>query len=230
MIESSRTKKIQQELRSMILIDEDFKPGDKLPNENELAQKFDVSRPVIREAIKALEAQGVLIAKHGSGTYVSEYPGFSNDPLGFSDIQDKTKLLENWYEARKALESEVVRMVVKNATDEDLDVIKYWVEKIELSIQYGDKEFLKTDRKFHIALANATHNPIMERLMIVLMQSFYYSVADSLEVKWYYSAMENALKHHRRILQSLMERDEVGAILAMRSHMVQATTDLLSTK
>lgn len=226
MIEISRSKQIQQELRALILIEEKYKPGEKLPNENALSLSFNVSRPVIREVIKALEAQGVLETKHGSGTFVTDYPGFSNDPLGLSDLQDKTSLLKNWYEARKAVESEVVRMVVANATEEDIQLLKQCVKEVETAIKYGNKEFLKSDRKFHIALACATHNPVMERIVIVLMRSFYYSITDFLELNWYDSAMENAQLHHNRILQSVIERDDVGAVLAIRSHMAQALKDL----
>ena len=88
MLEISRSKKIQRELRSLILVKEQFKPGEKLPTENSLAKSFNVSRPMIREAIKALEAQGVLVTKHGSGTFVADYPGFSNDPLGLPSLQE----------------------------------------------------------------------------------------------------------------------------------------------
>lgn len=226
MLEISRSQKIQRELRSMILVDEKFKPGEKLPTENSLAKSFNVSRPMIREAIKALEAQGVLITKHGSGTFVTDFPGFSNDPLGLSDLKDKTSLLKHWYEARMAIESEVIRMVVHNALEEDIKALEECVKEVDNAINYGDKEFLKKDRKFHIALAYATHNPIMERIVIVLMRSFYYSITDSLELNWYNSAMKNAQLHHQRILQAIIDRDDAEAVLAIRSHMNQALRDL----
>ena len=65
----------------------------------------------------------------------------------------------------------------------------------------------------------------MERIVIVLMRSFYYSITDSLELTWYKSAMENAHLHHQRILKAIIERDDVGAMLAIRSHMNQALHD-----
>lgn len=226
MIESSRSKKIQQDLRSMILIDEEFKAGDRIPTEYELAEKYQVSRPIVREAIRALEAQGMLVTRHGSGTYVSDHPGFSNDPLGLSDISDKTLFLEKWYEARQVIETDVVRLIIENATEEELSHLKDMVDQTEESIKKGDKEFLNTDRKFHIALASATHNSIIERLMIVMMQSFYYSIADSLRITWYKSGMENAMVHHRQIIKSLYDRDVEAAKEAVRSHMAQAIRDI----
>lgn len=226
----SRSEQIRQKLRSMVLVEGIFKPGEKLPTEIVLAQQFEVSRPVIREAIKSLVAQGVLETRRGSGTYVTDDPGFSDDPLGLSDILDKTTLLKDWYETRKAVESEVVRMVVANATTEDLADLKKCVEETELAIRYGDTEFLKSDRDFHIMLASATHNTVMERLMIVLMDSFYYSMIDTLSRDWIQSAMENAKFHHNRILQAIIERDDVSATLAIRSHMYQALTDLEARK
>ncbi len=210
----------------MILEEKLYKPGEKLPTENELSLQFKVSRPVIREAIKALVAQGVLETRRGTGTFVTDHPGFSSDPLGLADISDRTTLLKDWYETRKAVESEAIRMVVSNATIEDITELRKCVEETELAIFYGDSEFLKSDRKFHITLARLTHNNVMERLVTVLMHSFYYNMTDMLNQDWVKSAMENSKFHHNRILQSIIERDTDGAVLAIRSHMFQAMSDL----
>ena len=225
-MEKSRVETIFESLRSMVLSEKKMEPGEKLPNEMELARHFHVSRPVIREAIKALVAQGVLETRRGSGTYVKENPGFSNDPLGFGDIGDKTTILKDWYMARRSVESEVVRMVAENATEEDLAELQASVEAVDLAIRYGDAEFLKNDRQFHILLARATHNSVMERLVIVLMQSFYYSMTDHQDAEWVGYAKSNAQLHHHRIVKALKERDAVGAVLAIRSHMSQALEDL----
>ena len=225
-MEKSRVEQIRESLRTIILEENGMKPGEKMPTEMELARCFDVSRPVIREAIKALVAQGVLVTRRGSGTYVRENPGFADDPLGLSDIQDKTSVLRDWYVTRRAVESEVVRMAAKQATGEDLAQLRACIEDVDLAIRSGDTEFLKSDRKFHILLARATHNAVMERLVIVLMQSFYYSMTDHLNRTWSGYAMENARVHHERIVQAIAERDAVSAVLAIRSHMTQALADL----
>ena len=225
-MEKTRSSQIQEIIRNLVLADQEYKPGDKLPNENILSHQFGVSRPVIREALKALVAQGVLETHHGSGTFVTENPGFSKDPLGFSDIQDKSQLLRDWYETRRVIESEAIRMVVEKATEEDIEKLKNCALELEFAIQSGDSAFLKNDRKFHILMAAATHNSVMERVIIVLMRSFYYSITDQLPATWINSARENSLINHQRIMQSIIERDEVGASLAIRSHMTQALKDL----
>lgn len=225
-MEKSRVEQIREKIRTIILEEKGMKPGEKIPTEMELARSFDVSRPVIREAIKALVAQGMLETRRGSGTYIRENPGFADDPLGLSDIRDKTSILRDWYITRRAVESEVVRMAAEHATAEDLTDLRACIEDVDLAIRSGDTEFLKSDRKFHILLARSTHNSVMERLVIVLMQSFYYSMTDHLNGTWSSYAMENARLHHERIVQSIAERDAVGAVLAIRSHMTQALADL----
>ena len=225
-MEKSRVEQIRESLRSTILHEKRIKPGEKIPAEMELSRQYNVSRPVIREAIKALVAQGVLETRRGSGTYVRENPGFADDPLGFADITDRTSILRDWYVTRRAVESEVVRMVVENATEKDLADLRACIDEVDLAIRSGDPEFMKRDRKFHILLARATHNSVMERVVIVLMQSFYYSVIDDLSSEWAGLAMENACIHHERIVRSIEEQDAVGAVLAIRSHMTQALADL----
>lgn len=228
MQELSMSMRIANELTSTIVNDVASFDSRRLPNEKDLCNMFSVSRQVIREALKILEARGVINIVHGSGCYISNSPGIIDDPLGlqFMNIENKRKILNDWYLTRRNLETYIVRLVVQNATDEEIEKIINKQMAVESQIKLGKKVFLKTDREFHIELAKASHNIIVERTTICLQQSFYYNVVNSDEVVYGEQVFQNALIHHKRIVDSIVNRDEDGAVFAMRSHMTQAMKDI----
>ncbi len=85
------SQKVAEDIRQMIL-DKDLKPGDKLPNEIELTATINVSRSTIREAIKILVSTNVLEVKRGRGTFVTDNPGVSKDPLGVEFMEEENLL------------------------------------------------------------------------------------------------------------------------------------------
>ena len=87
-----------QKVKTMI-IQRDMKPGDRLPTETELAERFGVSRSTLREAMKFLRAENVVVIRQGSGTFVSAGTGIGEDPLGLH-FTNQEKLLENLFETR----------------------------------------------------------------------------------------------------------------------------------
>jgi len=86
------SQSIADQISDMIFLEKKYKPNDKLPNENKLAEEMGVSRTTIREAVKILVANGVLTIDRGRGTFVTAQPGAQNDPFGISYIEDKKKL------------------------------------------------------------------------------------------------------------------------------------------
>ena len=100
-----------------------FEPGQQLPKEAELAARFNVSRTALREAIKKLEAENILIIRRGVGTFVSEDFGLGIDTSGLSYEELQRQLLNNWYEARLIWEVPSMALVVKHATREEIEAI-----------------------------------------------------------------------------------------------------------
>ena len=84
---------VAEKISTMILTERRFRPGDKLPNERDFAEELGVSRTSIREALKLLNANGMLEIRRGVGAFVRETPGIPRDPLGLSQIEDKKKLM-----------------------------------------------------------------------------------------------------------------------------------------
>ena len=97
--ERNLPQKISEDIISFIL-NEHLQPGDKLPNEAHLAKELNIGRSSLREAMKLLASRNIVTIKQGSGTYVASSPGVVDDPLGFTFIPDKKKLVQDLLEVR----------------------------------------------------------------------------------------------------------------------------------
>lgn len=224
--DKSLSESVAEHLRNMILLEGKYEPNERLPNERALAEQMGVSRPCIREAIKLLVASGIITIRRGVGTFVSENPGILPDPFGFNMIGNQKKLLSDWYNVRMILEGEAVKMVVENATDEEIEKIKQLDEEEKKLIKDNDKDFIAADQKFHKALANATHNDVMKKILPSLHEWMYFGIISANENLLSQGLKNNAFENHARILKFIFLRDGEGAKLAMRYHMLQALNDL----
>ena len=230
------SEQIATRMRGMIFDQQRFRPGDRLPDERSLAVEMGVSRTSLREAIKTLAAEGVLVIRRGVGTFVSETPGQLRDPFGFAFAQDKKKLLEDWYQVRLIIESEAMELVAKNATDEELRALEDLARRqSELAASGGSdggrtdtycQSFMELDRAFHSALAAATHSAVMGRVLPALHEWVYFGAAIGEYPRLSPQMEENARKSHLSIARFLKLRDGKGANLAMRYHMLQALEDV----
>lgn len=194
--------------------------GTRLPAERELAIKYGVSRPTVREAIIALEVQGLVEVRVGSGAYVCRLPG-DQESSGFNVSAFELT------EARLMFEGEAAALAATQITDEELAAVEQLVRDIarENNDPRGSE---KADREFHIAIARATRNK---------------AIADTVERLWELrsSSPEAALLHekartanikpvvdeHSAILDALRARDPSGARAAMRNHLTQVIDSLL---
>lgn len=225
--EHSLSENVAENLKNMILIEKKYKPNEKLPNERALAEQMGVSRPCVREAIKFLVASGVLTIRRGVGTFVSDNPGVVPDPFGFNQIENQKKLLSDWYNVRMILEGEAMKMVVENATDEEIETIRRFAEEEKQFIIEDNKAFVASDQKFHKALAYATHNDIMIKILPSLHEWMYFGIISN---NYEYLAPDlkaNAYENHDKIIKFILMRDGEGAKLAMRYHMLQGLKDLI---
>lgn len=218
---------IANQISDMIFIEKKYKPMDKIPNEKMLAEELGVSRTTIREAVKMLVANNVLTIQRGRGTFVTSNPYKQNDPFGISYLKDKKNLVLNWFEMRLILEPANVRLVVDRASHEEIqEIVKYERETAEL-IKSG-KPYSETDKKFHSAIAKATHNNVIE-LMLPAIEA---AVKDAIITATYAGtdklSAENALINHQYIADFIEKRDADGAALAMYLHIKRGITDLES--
>nr|WP_304052308.1 FadR/GntR family transcriptional regulator [Enterocloster clostridioformis] len=166
-----------------IIIEGSLKPGDRIPNEQELMETYHTSRSTIREAIKSLVSRGTLEIRRGKGTFVCQLPGMTDDPLGlnFLGIDNLNPYL---YEARLIFEPEICGLSAKRATVQEIRIL----QKLSDSIDELDKDLHgqeteiqviqqlhEKDKAFHIMLCRTCHNPVLERMMPIIIQSISVS-------------------------------------------------------
>lgn len=216
---------VANQISDMIFLQNRYKPNDKLPNENKLAEELGVSRTTIREAVKTLVANGVLTIQRGRGTFVTSQPNAPNDPFGISYIEDKKKLVHNWFEMRLILEPANVRLVVERASDEEIqEIISYEKEARDLIL--AGKSFAEADQRFHAAIAKATHNSVIELMMPAIVTAISDAINTAVYVGTEERSIENALTNHRNIANFIEQRDADGAALAMYCHIKRGITDI----
>lgn len=197
-----------------------YSPGDKLPSERELADEFRVSRPTIRDAMIALEFQGLVEARQGSGVYVTATVPLPEEPTEF-----EVSALE-WTEARRLFEGEACALSAAVVTQEQLTTLERLVN--EMASNTNDEEVERLEREFHMAVALATGNAAIavgsEELWLLRQQS-----APCVSMLRRVRTMgSNFVAEHRQIVAALRERDSKAARHALHSHLAQVIDSLLT--
>ncbi|MGB4586848.1 MAG: FadR/GntR family transcriptional regulator [Rectinemataceae bacterium] len=211
--EKRRSQEVATHLKELIL-DEKLKPGDKLPSELELCGLFSVSRPTIREAVKTLVSQGILDIHRGKGTYVSQMPGIAEDPLGLDFIMSPNLRLA-LIQARLIIEPGVARLAAQTADDRDIEKIAICVRDME-EIVYQHKVGINVELNFHRSIAEATKNPIIIRLIPIIMDSIVKTYKDAPRTS---EDHRHAFEEHRIIYEAIAARDPERSFDAMHSHL-----------
>ncbi|MFH1002318.1 MAG: GntR family transcriptional regulator, partial [bacterium] len=143
-----------------------LKPGDKLPPEQVLAEKFGTSRPSVREALSSLEILGITESRGGKGNFIKNNFNFPLYEQKFRELEEEESPFE-LLEARKAVEIEIAELAAKKATKEDTDAIYESLHKMEGSMS-NIPEMMGFDREFHMNIARAAHNNLLFSIMTYL--------------------------------------------------------------
>lgn len=214
------SQSVADNILSMITIEKNFSIGDKLPNELDLAEELNVSRTTLREAIRILVALDILEIQRGKGTYVKEN--------AFKKQQDLEKLsnikvnAKDLYEMRLIFEPEAAYYAALRATDSELKRILEFGKKVEKEIR-NHQDRTEDEHSFHKAIAQATHNEFMNKLMPILYQAISKGVYLSLQSD---KAIEDTINDHRVIMEFLSQRNAEGAKNAMKIHIMHAMKEL----
>jgi len=218
---------VAETISKMIFLQNRFLPGDRIPSETYLAKELKVSRTSIREAVRLLIAKGILEIQRGKGTFVTASPSATDDLLNISMIEDHRLLVRDWLEFRLILEPESARLATARASAEELDAIEHY-ERLSFAHMHESDLFYEADTQLHIAIAKATHNQVIERLVPFLQDS----VAEARQRSHYIGkdspdpVVKNAGITHREIVHYMRRRDVDGAGIAMAYHIKRAMLDL----
>ncbi len=207
-------KEITTRLLDMIR-EKALRPGDQLPPERELAAMMGVSRPSLREALRALALMNVLDIRQGSGTYVSSLDtSLLIEHLDFVFSLDDSTFLE-LFEARKILEAGIVALAAKKVTDKEINTLQEIVTRSTEDI--NDLEaFLLNDRELHEAITHVADNPILTRFMVSLSKLGLASRSRTVRIP---GVAEQTIEDHQCIVAALRDRDPEQAKTAMLEHL-----------
>lgn len=197
-----------------LIRDGQLRPGQRLPAERELAERFQVSRASLREAIRALEIEGLVVIRAGAGTFVSE-EGFdaAMDVLA-RRLAAERESLADVAELRGILEPQVAALAALRATPEDVERMGRILAEQQQQIASGESG-ARADTAFHSAVAAASHNEAVTRLGVMLVDLLAPVRDESLQTP---QRSARSLRSHRTILAAIREGDAETARAAMTHH------------
>jgi len=196
--------------------------GSRLPAERELCAEYGASRPAVREALIALEVQGYIDIKVGSGAYVRRLPVKEDHP-GFAITAFELT------ETRLAFEGEAAALAAKQITDEEIAKLESLLEDMAAE-NLRPKVTEDADREFHMTIARATRNAGIVLTIEELWRLRSTSPACALlHAKARSAKIRPVVAEHQRIVDALRARDPQGARAAMRAHLAEVMDHLLFT-
>lgn len=207
----------------------ELKPGDKLLSERELADRLQVSRVSVREAIRSLEMLGFIEIRHGEGTFVRDTN--ADDvirPLAMFLAVERGSLLD-MFEVRRIFETSTAALAAERATDDEIEHIGHLLDKMKDSIRRGDSEKGEEyDAGYHYAVAEATHNNLLIKLLRTVHEEWSKAVSAGSQQLLLDSANngQKIIDQHTRVLEAIKAHDPATASQAMLDHVTFAEREL----
>jgi GntR family transcriptional repressor for pyruvate dehydrogenase complex len=192
-----------------------LKPGDKLPPERDLAERFQVSRSSVRDAIRVLELMGLVRSRQGEGTVVREVSAeLLTVPLS-SLLLSKSGLISELLEVRRILEPPIAARAAERATTDEVTDLAQILKRQREKMLRGESA-VEEDTEFHYAIAVAARNTVVRKVVDLLMDILQDSRSRSLDVA---GRLQKSYSGHRRILRAIEQHDASGAESAMLLHL-----------
>lgn len=206
-------RQIADQIRALIVAG-DAAPGERLPAERELARRLRVSRPSLREALIALEVEGLLDVRVGSGIYVLR-PGAGRKSVELDGASGPFEVIR----ARWMIEGECASLAATHGTASQLRAIRKAHSDLQKEARRHHNP-LGADRAFHVRIAQATGNSALELVVQTLWDQRVGPLYRALEVKLEYPAMAaETLREHDAVLEAILARKPAAARAAMHRHM-----------
>jgi GntR family transcriptional repressor for pyruvate dehydrogenase complex len=191
---------------------------EKLPSEQELSKRFNVSRTVIREALKVLKERGLIQSRNGDGSYISK-PNTDTISSAINRIIQLDNISnDNLHGTRLILETAGARLAARYARAEDINELENILKGMVDESLPPDKR-IRLDAEFHIAIARASGNELLRmfvEVMTILLKDYMVKGMSGIE------GIKKTLEQHRKILEALMTGDSDLAEKAVQDHLVAA--------
>lgn len=219
--ENLLSSRVADRILKMITTEKRFSAGDQLPNEIELSKELGVSRTTLREAVRVLSTQGVLEIRRGKGTFVTDRNEL-DESFRMDDMSGIRVNMKDLYEMRLIFEPQAAYYAAKRASNAEIErIVEYGMLDEERMLRH--EEQTKMEQAFHNAIAKATHNDFMNRLIPVINSAVYKGVILSLTAP---EVITETIQDHRLIMRYLKARDPEGAKAAMTLHMINTVHGL----
>lgn len=199
-----------------LILERALKPGDSLPSESELARSFDVSKPVIREALRQLAVMGVVEIRQGRPSSISQ---LSSKPLQLFlrlAVRSQPEGLREALELRRALETQIVMLAAERREEVHLAGLNAALEQMQRN-KHSDAEWIAADLAFHKILAEASKNILMSLLMEAMSGTMEDTIR-ALHSQYDVRDAEATYARHVAIVEAVAARDVIAARTAMEIH------------
>lgn len=204
-------EQVVRQLRAHVT-DSGLVAGDKLPAERDLAERLGVSRASIKQALVALEVQGLIEVRHGGGTYLLRQ---HLDTEPFDELVARQRRLPDVLDAREALETKLAELAAERRTEDDLAELEGALSDMREQIETGELGDAG-DRRFHAAITAAAHSSLLAEFMRTIATEIAESRQESLRQP---HRPPKSLSQHERIAEAIRTRNPRAAVTAMRRHL-----------
>lgn len=216
-----------------LIVEEELKPGDRLPNEKELIEQYSISKGTVREAMKALEVEGLIMTRSGpgGGAWLTEVGTGPASRALRNYLYFKNMNVEELYQIRKLIEVELAVSVVGHLTEEDLTSLLKYTDQCSTrpTSEIEQRQQKIAELEFHNVLADACPNPILGffgrflneslRDLVVLKKSYLVD---------YYEFTKSNVDYHYELIESFKNLDTDKVKTLMTEHMLEAEAHFIA--
>lgn len=192
-----------------LILDGVFRPGQLLPSERRLCERLGVSRTSLREGLRVLRSKGIIVTRQGRGSVVAALvPGRDDSPL-MHLFRDHPRTLFDLLEVRSLLEGESASLAAERATPADRVLIQRRYEAMAEYVERGEievEQLAHLDHAFHLAICQASHNPVLVHTLQSLTDLLLSSVFASVKNLYHREAPRRMInRQHARLYRAVME-------------------------
>lgn len=220
--ESAQVADVVAQRIERLITDGVLKPGQALPSERRLCEKLGTSRSALREGLRVLRSHGIVVTKHGKGSFVANLSMRETAPL-LHLFNSQPRTLYDLMEVRAVLESEAARLAALRGTAADLIMIRRRYEEMSATQQAPEttsaEEHARLDHAFHRAINEASHNPVLVHTLQSLSDLMLNSVFAAVNNLYHRPVHKRMIdRQHGRLYQAIMDRQPEVAERIAREH------------